>query len=534
MSRTITLDEHGQVTLADIEDVAFGRAKVALAASARERSTAFRAAAEREIAANSDKRVYGLNTGFGSNYRDYVSPEDLKKLQRNLIVSHCAGVGPYAPAPVARVTTFLRAVSLARGRSVVRPVVVEALIAMLNEGVTPAIPRQGSVSASGDLAPLSHMAAVVIGEGRVLTERGAVATGDFIQTAKTAFRPIELEMKEGLALNNGCQYANSWGVLATAAMQRLIEAAAVSTAMHVQAMRGAGRPFREDLHRLRAHGGSQNIARWIFALLDGYGLQDVSTDVKHDFDGQIQDPYNLRCAAQVLGPCLELIKRAEATMVTEAQSVTDNPIDLNRSADGYDLDLITSGGHFHGMPVAVDAYGLLQAAAIMARLANLRCARIVDQKRNKGLGPQMRGPNPSPSQSGLMIAEYTTAGLCNDIWALAMPSHLMSLSTDSGQEDHVSMAAGVAMRAHDAAERLARIIAIEMAFASQAEHVRANNPEEKPIALGARTQRAIEKVREVFPLVGEDRELSSDIEKLAEKVLSGEIAQATGFKFERH
>jgi histidine ammonia-lyase len=533
-ARTINLDEHGRITLADIEDVAFGRAKVGLSASARQRLADFRAAAEREIAANPDKRVYGLNTGFGSNYRDYVSPEDLKRLQRNLIVSHCAGVGPYAPASIARATTFLRAVSLARGRSVVRPLVVEALTAMLNEGVTPAIPRQGSVSASGDLAPLSHVAAVVIGEGCVLTEAGAVETTRFLKDAKTAFSPIELEMKEGLALNNGCQYANAWGALATVAMRRLIETAAVSTALHVQAMRGAGRPFREDLHRLRAHAGSQTVARWVFALLDGYGLQDVSTDVKHAFDGQIQDPYNLRCAAQVLGPCLDLIERAETTMVTEAQSVTDNPIDLNTAAEAYDLDLITSGGHFHGMPVAVEAYGLLQAAGIMARLSNLRCARIVDQRKNKGLGPQMRGPKPSPSQSGLMIAEYTTAGLCNDIWALAMPSHLMSLSTDSGQEDHVSMAAGVAMRAHEAGERLARILAIEMAFASQAEHVRGANPDEKPIALGARTQRAIEKVRDIFPLVDEDRELSSDIEKLAEKVLSGDIAKATGYSFERH
>jgi histidine ammonia-lyase len=405
---------------------------------------------------------------------------------------------------------------------------------MLNENVTPAIPRQGSVSASGDLAPLSHVAAVVIGEGRVLTETGAVETQKFLKDRGSAFAPIELEMKEGLALNNGCQYLNAWGALSTMAMRRLIEAAAVTTAMHVQAMRGAGRPFREDLHRLRAHAGSQTVAAWVFALLEGYGLQDVSTDVKHAFDGQIQDPYNLRCAAQVLGPCLELIKRAEATMVTEAGSVTDNPIDLNTSAEKYDLDLITSGGHFHGMPVAVDAYGLLQAAGIMARISNLRCARIVDQRRNKGLGPQMRGPNPSPSQSGLMIAEYTTAGLCNDIWALAMPSHLMSLSTDSGQEDHVSMGAGVAMRAFEAAERLSRILAIEMAFASQAEHVRATNPEEKAIALGARTQRALNKVREIFPLVGEDRELSSDIERLAEQVLSGEVAKATGYGFERH
>jgi len=533
-ARTIMLDEGGKVSLADIEDVAFGRARVALAASTQRRLADFRAAAERQIAANPDKRVYGLNTGFGSNYRDYVSPEDLKRLQRNLIVSHCAGVGPYAPAPVARATTFLRAVSLARGHSVVRPVVVEALLSMLNEGVTPAIPRLGSVSASGDLAPLSHVGAVVIGEGLVLADNGALETRRYLQEHKSAFAPIDLEMKEGLALNNGCQYANAWGALATAAMARLIKAAAVSTALHVQAMRGAGRPFREDLHRLRAHPGSQTMARWVFALLEGYGLQDVSTDIKHAFDGQIQDPYNLRCAAQVLGPCLDLVRRAEATMEAEAQSVTDNPIDLNTSAESYDLDLITSGGHFHGMPVAIDAYGLLQAAGIMARLSNRRCARIVDQKKNKGLGPQMRGPNPSPAQSGLMIAEYTTAGLCNDIWALAMPSHLMSLSTDSGQEDHVSMAAGVAMRAHDAAERLARILAIEMAFASQAEYVRANNPEEKPIALGARTQRALEYVRAVFPLVDEDRELSSDIERLAERVLSGDVAKATGYGFERH
>jgi histidine ammonia-lyase len=533
--RTVTLEQEPKLTLADIEDVAFGRAKVALAARARDRLAAFRAAAERQIAANPDKRVYGLNTGFGSNYRDYVSPEDLKRLQRNLIISHCAGVGAYAPASVSRATTLLRAASLARGHSVVRPVVVETLIAMLNEGVTPAIPRLGSVSASGDLAPLSHVAAVVIGEGRVLNERGeGVATQHYLTSAKTAFAPIELEMKEGLALNNGCQYTNAWGALAAAQMRRLIDAAALATAMHVQALRGAGRPFRADLHALRAHPGSQILARWIFELLDGYGLQNVSTDVKFAYDGRIQDPYNLRCAAQVLGPCLDLIARAEATMAAEARSVTDNPIDLNTSAESYDLDEITSGGHFHGMPVAVDAYGLLQAAGIMARISNLRCARIVDQGRNKGLGPQMRGPKPSPAQSGLMIAEYTTAGLCNHIWGLAMPSHLMSLSTDAGQEDHVSMGANVAIRAHEAGEHLARILAIEMAFASQAEHVRANNPEEKPIALGARVQRALDKVRESFPLVGEDRELSWDIETLAEKVLSGEIAKATGYSFGRH
>jgi histidine ammonia-lyase len=530
------LDETAeQLSLETIEAVALGQAKVALAATARQRLTTYRARAEAAIAAQPDKRVYGLNTGFGSNFRDYVSPADLKRLQRNLILSHCAGVGAYAPAPVVRATMVLRAASLARGCSVVRPVVVETLIDMLNAGATPAVPRHGSVSASGDLAPLSHVASVAIGEGRVLNEQGeGVATKAWLAAHPNAFTPVELELKEGLALNNGCQYSNAWGALATAMMRRLIEAATLNAALGVQVMRGMGRPFRADLHALRPHLGSQQIARWVFDLLEGYEFRDVSTDVKFAYDGRIQDPYNLRCAAQALGPCLELVDRAAHTMTTEARSVTDNPIDLNTDPDHYDLDLITSGGHFHGMPLAIDAYGLLQAAGVMARLSNLRCARMVDAAHNRGLGPQMRGANPNATESGLMMAEYTTAGLCNQIWSLAMPAHLMSVSTDAGQEDHVSMAANVAMRAYEAAQHLARILAIELAFVSQAEKVRADNPADKPATLGAAAALALEKVRKHFPLVDADRELTWDIETLAERVLSGEIARAAGYRFERH
>jgi len=532
----VTLTETAEaLTIETIEAVAEGRAKVALGASAKQRLADFRAEAEAQIKANPDKRVYGLNTGFGSNFKDYVSPEELKQLQRNLILSHCAGVGAFAPKTVVRATMLMRAASLARGQSVARPVLVETLIDMLNNGVTPAVPRYGTVSASGDLAPLSHIAAVVIGEGKVLDERGeGVATRDWLKAHPKAFTPIELELKEGLALNNGCQYSNAWGALATVMMRRLIEAAALNAALGVQVMRGMGRPFRADLHALRPHEGSQAFARWVFELLDGYEFQDVSTDTKFAYDGRIQDPYNLRCSAQALGPCLELIERAERTMTIEARSVTDNPIDLNADPANYDLDLITSGGHFHGMPLAIEAYGLLQAAGVMARISNLRCARMVDAARNKGLGPQVRGVNPNATQSGLMIAEYTSAGLCNQIWGLAMPSHLMSVSTDAGQEDHVSMAANVAMRAYEAAEHLARMFAIEMAFAAQAEHVRATNPGDKPVATGKRTGDALKKISECFPLVDADRELTWDIEALADRVLSGEIAQASGYRFERH
>lgn len=541
--RTIMLGLAGSLTIEDIEAVALGRAKVGLEAPARERLAAFRAKAETELktalAQDPDARVYGLNTGFGSNFKEYVSPADLTKLQENLILSHCAGTGPSAPAPVVRATMLLRAASLARGHSIVRPVVVETLIDMLNAGVTPAVPRYGTVSASGDLAPLSHVAAVVIGKGRVLDGEGrAVPTADYLKSAKGAFTPITLEMKEGLALNNGCQYSNAWGALAAAMMRRLIEAAALNTAIGVQVMRGAGRPFRADLHALRPHPGSQRMAGWVFDLLEGYEFRDLGTEAKFDYDQRIQDPYNLRCAAQALGPCLDLVERAERTLTIEAQSVTDNPIDLNESIDHYNLDLITSGGHFHGMPLAVDTYGLLQAAGIMARLSNMRVARIVDAARNKGLGPQVRGAQAKATESGLMISEYTTAGLCNHIWGLSAPSHLMSLSTDSGQEDHVSMAANVAMRAFEAAERLAELYAIELAFAAQAERVRQaemGQPQAlPPAALGKATQAALQAVDKAFPPLDGDRELAWDLMQLAEKVLSGEIVQASGYSFARH
>ncbi len=539
----VTLDQAGSLTIADIEAVALGRAKVALAADARAHVSAMREQAERDLsaalAADKDKRVYGLNTGFGSNFKDYVSPADLKQLQENLILSHCVGMGPAAPVAVVRATMLMRAASLARGHSIVRPVVIETLIDMLNNGVVPAVPRYGTVSASGDLAPLSHIAAVVIGKGRVLDADGKeIATADYLAAHKGALTPISLEMKEGLALNNGCQYSNAWGALAAANMRRLIEAAALNAAIGVQVMRGSGRPFRADLHWLRPHPGAQEVAGWVFDLLEGYQFRDVGTDAKYDYDQKIQDPYNLRCAAQVLGPCLDLIERAEATLTIEARSVTDNPIDLNDSAEGYDLDLITSGGHFHGMSLAVDTYGLLQAAGIMARLSNMRCARIVDAARNKGLGPQVRGAKANSTESGLMLMEYTTAGLCNHIWGLSSPSHLMSLSTDSGQEDHVSMAANVAMRAYEAAERLAELFAIELTFAAQAERVRQREMGEPqalpPAELGKRTQAALEAVDAAFPPVDRDRELSWDMMKLAEKVLSGEIVRATGYGFGRH
>jgi histidine ammonia-lyase len=584
--RRIVLNKGNALTLEDVSAVAAGGASVALADETKRYMSALRAQAEAALAAAPARRVYGLNTGFGSNFRDYVSPERLRALQRNLILSHCVGVGPLAPRDVVRATMLLRARSLAEGQSVVRPIVVETLLDLLNNDIVPAVPRNGSVSASGDLAPLSHIAAVLIGEGAILLdEKGKAAFGaESVPTARylqdaakhglPVFTPLVLEMKEGLALNNGCQYSAAWGILAANRMRALIATAALATALGVQAMVGMGRPFRADLHKLRPHQGQQTMAAWVWDLLDGYMFRNASADDRVAFDGEFQDPYNLRCAAQILGPCLDLLTRAETTLACEANSVTDNPIDLNTSADGYRLDQITSGGHFHGMGVGVDVYGLLQAAGIMARLSNMRCQRYVDARRNKGLGPQVRGEAPDPTESGLLMAEYTTAGLCNQVWGLAMPSHLMSISTDSGQEDHVSMAANVGMRALEATERLAEVLAIELAYASQALLVRGQNdglvtrvldqslgghtPAPSQAEWGGRkrtvgfektwrlsmsadevapsklTAPAIAAIRASFPPLDGDRELSWDFMRLAARVLSGDIAAATGYAFPRH
>lgn len=602
----ITLYEVGRLTLEQIAAVSGADLEaVKLDAGAKENIQARRRAAENEIGdgGKPDERpIYGFNRGFGSNVRYALGDEDGEKptkekrqaarraLQKNLILSHAANVGPLAPREVVRATMLLRAQSLAVGRSTVRLEVVEKLVELLNKNIIPAVPRYGSVSASGDLSPLSHIAAVMIGEGRIMLDgeaaqkfgATAVETKTYLTDAKKhglpKFKPLILEMKEGLALNNGCQWSTAWGALTALRMERLIETAALTTALGVQAMLASGRPYRKDFHDLRPHRGSQSIAQWIDALLDGYHFRDCIADEKVDFDGELQAPYNLRCAPQILGPCLELIERAKATLTTEANSVTDNPIDLSPVPEEFKLDLITSGGHFHGMPVAVDVYGLLQAAGIMARLANMRCVRYVDSERNKDLGPQIRGRKPKATESGLLIAEYTTAGLCNHIWGLAMPSHLMSLSTDSGQEDHVSMAANVAMRAYEASARLAEILAIELVFASQAFFQRETqgsvttreltaaleglpptpDPKEvdwrgsptrkvtvkfkrewetplpKGVQPGRLTKKAIAAIRETFPLVASDRELGWNTMALAERVLSGEIVGKTDYKFKRH
>ncbi|WP_421707637.1 HAL/PAL/TAL family ammonia-lyase [Algihabitans sp.] len=568
MARTVEIGHERRLTLEEVSAVAEGAA-VAVIPASRDLLAERRRQIEAYVTSTAEP-AYGFNRGFGSNVRDKVDPARLKGLQVNLIRSHSVGLGDPAPVEVVRATMLLRAQSLMRGHSGVRPQVVDQLAAFLNAGITPIVPQFGSVSASGDLTPLSHVALALIGEGEVLVEGARLPTSEAL--SPFGLEPLELEMKEGLALNNGVQFTAAFGALATLRLERLLRTAAVATAVSAQVMLGADTPFRPDLHALRPHPGSVRLAGWIHALMAGSPLREAHRP--YEIDGEIQDPYNLRCAAQILGPCWDLAERARKTLEIEINAVTDNPILLqaNEQRDnggswgawaGQMVEIV-SGGHFHGMPVSVDIYGLLQALGILASLTNARCQRYVDADRNKGLGPQLKWPGADrdlaeqpallaerATQSGMMLPEYATAALANWIWGQALPSHLMSLPTDSGQEDHVSMGVNVAIRAYEAMPRMAEALAVELAYASQAaalrqemRHLPSRAGRDDPAAgktpvdwhpvppdarrLSPAGEAAVAAVRRHLPPVVEDRVLSGELQALGRALLDGEALEAVG------
>ncbi|MBN8548505.1 MAG: aromatic amino acid lyase [Deltaproteobacteria bacterium] len=465
----IKIGTQQRLSLSAVVEVARGRA-----VSLNPRSRKLLSQRRRQIVAHVHSHpepAYGFNRGFGHNVDRAVAPQDLSELQRNLIRSHSCAVGECVSIEVVRGAMVLRAHSLAQGHSGVRPEVVDALLTFLNRGITPCVPAYGSVGASGDLAPLSHIALALIGEGFVFD-----ATGKKVKAtralARAKIKPLALEMKEGLALNNGMQFSTALAILSHADMQKLLKTAALATAMTAQVMLASDLPFAEEVHKLRPHPGARAVSKWIWNLMQNSPMRECHRNF--DIDGEIQDPYNLRCAGQILGTCHDLLEQAGATLEIEANSVTDNPLLLNERGGSYTR--IVSAGHFHGMPVAVALYNLTQAMGIMARLSNMRCVRYVDENRNKGLGPDLVWPElrteERAASSAMMVPEYVSAALTNAIWGAAMPSHLFSLSTDAGQEDHVSMAAGLGVRVYDTLPRLAEVLAIELAFAAQAAAIR--------------------------------------------------------------
>ena len=447
--------------------------------------------------------LYGVNTGFGKLASTRIAPDRLAQLQVNLIRSHAAGTGAFLPAPVVRLILALKAMSLARGASAVRPEVVEALVALLNHDVLPAIPAKGSVGASGDLAPLAHMSLVLIGEGEAF-HRDRVLDGTQA-LAMANIGPLALGPKEGLALLNGTQVSTALALAGLFAAQDLLKTALVASALSLDAARGSDTPFDARIHALRGQPGQIRAAAALRALVAGSEIRDSH----REGDARVQDPYSLRCQPQVVGACLDLLDNAAAVLLREANAVTDNPL---VTAEGE----VLSGGNFHAEPVAFAADTIALALAEIGAISERRLALLTDPALNSGLPAFLVAD--SGVNSGFMIAQVTAAALVAENRALATPRSTDSLPTSANQEDHVSMATAAALRLSDMASHLATILGIEILAACQGIDFH------RPLRSSAPLEAAHAALREVVPRWDEDRTMAPDIEAAKRLVERGTFA----------
>jgi histidine ammonia-lyase len=482
--------------LADVVAVARDRVPVTLAPAAARRLAASRAVVERVVAEG--RTVYGVNTGFGDLKDRRIDGDDLRRLQLNLVRSHQAGVGPAAPRDVVRAMLLLRAASLARGASGVRAELVEALLALLQQEVTPVVPLQGSVGASGDLAPLAHMAAVLIGEGEAWLGAQRMPAGLALRGA--GLRPIELEAKEGLALINGTQLSTALAALVLADGLMLWEAAVAAAALTTEVLMGSFEPARDEVQRLRPYPGALETARRLRAYSEGSAL--VSS---HAGCGRVQDAYSLRCVPQVMGAAWDALAHVERQLAVEFDSVSDNPLVF---AEGGE---VVSAGLFHAEPVALAADYLKLALAEVASISERRVDRLVDGK-GSGL-PAALAARPG-LESGFMLAQYTAAALVSENKVLAHPASVDSIPTGAGMEDHVSMAPIAGRHARQVVENAARVVAMELLCACRALELR------RPLAAGLGCERLYGAIRRIVPAPDGDRPLSQACEEVARWVLS--------------
>ncbi|RMG68155.1 MAG: histidine ammonia-lyase [Calditrichaeota bacterium] len=471
--------------------------------------------------------VYGINTGFGSKSSVTISRQKLQALQRNLVMSHSAGVGEPFPVEVVRAAMLLRANTLAKGYSGIRPEVVDRLLQMLNRGVTPWVPSQGSLGASGDLAPLAHIAQVLCHscqessvvarafwydheEGRwvLLSAREALT--------RAGIQPIQLEAKEGLALTNGTQISTALLALACNDAINLAKCADIAMAMSLEALQGLSSAFRETLHRLRPHPGQLATAENIRRLVAGSRLLDTKPE-------KVQDAYSLRCHPQVMAGVRDTLQFVQHTLAIEMNSTNDNPIIFSEAEGGGEA---ISGGNFHAQPIAFAADYLTIALAEIGSIAERRVFRLSDKNLNEGLPSFLA--RQSGLESGLMIAQYTAASLVAENRTLCYPASVQSIPTCENQEDHVSMAPVAGRKARQVLQNVQKIVAIELLYAAQALDLRARQQgAQTPLELvGTGTARAYQKVRSVVPFLEQDRPLSPDILLLQELVASGGLVQA--------
>ncbi len=455
--------------------------------------------------ADSDEPVYGVSTGFGSLATVPIPRERRLELQRSLIVSHAAGMGPPVEREVVRAMMLLRARTLAMGRSGTRPEVADAICALLNAGITPVVPEHGSLGASGDLAPLAHCALALIGEGEVDGPAGRSAAADAL--AGAGIKPLVLTEKEGLALINGTDGILGMLVLAIVDLGLLLRTADIAAAMSVEALLGTDRAFAEDLVGLRPQPGQAASAANLRRLLAGSPVV-----ASHRYgDPRVQDAYSLRCAPQVLGAARDALANAEATAAAELMAAIDNPMVL---PDGR----VESCGNFHGAPLGLACDTLAIAIAQVGAIAERRTDRLLDAKRSQGLPPFLAA-NPGVD-SGMMIAHYTQAAMVAANRRLAVPASSDSIPTSAMQEDHVSMAWGAARKLREAVANLRRIIAVELVCAARGLELRS------PLEPAAGTGAALAAIREADAGPGIDRYLAPELGAVTALISSAAISAA--------
>ncbi|MEP7064362.1 MAG: histidine ammonia-lyase, partial [Betaproteobacteria bacterium] len=439
----------GSVTLAELRRIHQGEVDLALDAGIYAGIEASRQVIADIVAR--DAVVYGVNTGFGKLAQARIPQDRLAELQRNLVLSHCTGVGAPLDDSVVRLVLATKAISLARGCSGVRPALVEALVGLVNAGVSPRIPAKGSVGASGDLAPLAHLAAVLIGEGEASVDGRVMPGADAMRDA--GFAPFVLGPKEGLALLNGTQVSNALALAALFNAENVFASALVASALSLEAIRGSVRPLDARIHAMRGQPGQAGVATALRDLLDGSGIVQ-----SHAQCGRVQDPYSIRCVPQVMGACLDNLVHAARVLEIEANAASDNPLVFADTGD------VVSGGNFHAEPVAFAADALAIAIAEIGAISERRIALLIDASLS-GLPAFL--VNDGGINSGFMIAHVTAAALASENKSLAHPASVDSLPTSANQEDHVSMATFAARRLADMLDNTATIVGIEAMAAAQ-------------------------------------------------------------------
>jgi histidine ammonia-lyase len=495
----VTIDG-GPLAAEDVVAVATRNASPVLADSVRARIAPARDLVERLAA--EDRVVYGVTTGFGALASTRIDPAEVEDLQVRLVRSHAAGVGPRLPDELVRAMMLLRARTLSQGHSGVRPIIVERLVDMLRLDLTPSVPAQGSVGASGDLAPFAHLALPLIGEGELVDEFGPEPAADVLR--RHGLEPIHLLAKEGLSLLNGTEGMLAMGVLALARARRLAAVADLGCAMSVEALFGSARPFDPRIHALRPHPGQIASARLIGALLDG---SEIGASHVDDFVHAVQDAYSLRCAPQVHGAVRDTLDFAASVFGRELGAVVDNPIVFPAEGD------VVSAGNFHGQPLAFALDYMAIAVTELGSMSERRTDRMLDPERSSGLTPFL-ATRPGVD-SGLMLSQYTAAALVAENRVLSHPASVESIPTSGSQEDHVSMGWGAGRKLAEVIDNTERVIAVELMCAA------AGIEQRSPLRPAPLTGQALAVIRtRVAPLDG-DRPVGVDIESIASAVRAG-------------